>query len=101
MIIAYDALLACQGDWEKFCAHGVLHGGDRFQNLIPFQKIDYFLNSDSTGAIGAAWFGAVYGFEGVPSNHYEELEYKERLEVLGTQLFERAFPGFNYPTDQI
>jgi ADP-ribosylarginine hydrolase len=47
-IIAYDALLGCEGNWTEFCLRGVLHGGD----------------CDSTGAIGGAWFGAMYGFHG-------------------------------------
>jgi hypothetical protein len=50
---------------------GVLHGGD----------------SDSTGAIGAAFFGALYGFDSVPKINYENLEYRERMEKLGAELF--------------
>jgi len=34
---------------------GVLHGGD----------------NDSTGAIACAWFGALYGFTGVPECNYK------------------------------
>ncbi len=50
---------------------GILHGGD----------------NDSTGAIGGAWYGAVYGFNGVPSNHYQDLEYLDRLKELGEQIY--------------
>jgi len=32
----------------------MLHGGD----------------SDSTGTIVGAWYGAIYGLQGVPLNHY-------------------------------
>jgi len=71
-LIAYDALLGCKGNWKEFCLRGVLHGGD----------------SDSTGCIGAAWFGAFYGFKGVYPINYEHLEYKERLKKLGEQLYE-------------
>lgn len=39
----------------------MLHGGD----------------SDSTGTIAAAWFGAAYGFKGVPKNHIEKCEGRE------------------------
>lgn len=56
-LIAYDALLSCKGSWEEYCLRGVLHGGD----------------NDSTGTIGGAWFGALYGFNSVPKNHYSEV----------------------------
>ena len=46
VLIAYDALLGCKGDWNELCLRGVLHGGD----------------NDSTGTIAGAWFGAMYGF---------------------------------------
>jgi len=51
----YDALLAAGDSWEELCKRAVLHGGD----------------SDSTGAIACAWFGALYGFTGVPKCNYE------------------------------
>lgn len=57
VIIAYDALLStldyCNrhkgkvNKWEEVCLRGALHGGD----------------SDSTGTIVGAWYGALYGFE--------------------------------------
>ena len=28
VIIAYDALLGCNGDWKELVLRGVLHGGD-------------------------------------------------------------------------
>ena len=70
-MIAYDALLAAGSSWHKLCDHAVFHGGD----------------SDSTGTMAAAWFGAMFGFHGVPANNYERLEYRDRLETLGRQLF--------------
>ena len=51
----YDALLGSGHDWKTLCERGMLHGGD----------------NDSTGAISAAWFGALYGFKGVPENHFK------------------------------
>mmetsp|Transcript_3186 Transcript_3186/g.4377 ORF Transcript_3186/g.4377 Transcript_3186/m.4377 type:complete len:418 (+) Transcript_3186:78-1331(+) len=72
VLIAYDALLGCKGSWEEFCLRGALHGGD----------------SDSTAAIGGAWFGVLYGFQGVPKNHYEKLEYREILEDLARRLYD-------------
>lgn len=49
IIIAYDSLLGCKGDWIELLNRGVFHGGD----------------SDTTGIISCAWYGAVYGFEGM------------------------------------
>ena len=70
-MIAYDAVMGAGSSWHKLCDVAVFHGGD----------------SDSTGAIAAAWFGAMYGFEGVPANNYQRLEYRDRLETLGRQLY--------------
>lgn len=58
IIIAYDALLGSNGDWEELVLRGVLHGGD----------------NDSTGTICCAWYGAMFGFSGVPTNNYEHSE---------------------------
>eukprot|EP01125_Pyxidicula_operculata_P018175 TRINITY_DN6446_c0_g1_i10.p2 TRINITY_DN6446_c0_g1~~TRINITY_DN6446_c0_g1_i10.p2 ORF type:complete len:146 (-),score=25.43 TRINITY_DN6446_c0_g1_i10:54-491(-) len=72
-IVAYDALLFSSGDWDKFCLCGVLHGGD----------------NDSTGCVGGAWFGAYYGFRGVPLPNYENMEYYNLLYELGHKFIEQ------------
>ncbi|XP_070539701.1 ADP-ribosylhydrolase ARH1-like [Ptychodera flava] len=71
-MIAYDSLLACGSDWEKLCSHSMFHAGD----------------SDSTGVIAACCWGVMHGFVGVPEGNYAKLEYRERLENLGVQLFQ-------------
>ena len=71
-MIAYDAVLASGSSWNELCDRAVFHGGD----------------SDSTGAIAGAWFGAMHGFEGVPENNFKRLEYRDRLEKLGKQLYQ-------------
>lgn len=58
VIIAYDALLGAGESWEELCLRGMLHGGD----------------SDSTGTIAGAWFGAVYGFKEIPYEYYADAE---------------------------
>jgi len=73
-MIAYDAFLGAQGDWTEFCLRGVFHGGD----------------NDSTGTIGGCWFGALYGFAGVPKSHYEHMEKLSELVTLGKELFSIA-----------
>lgn len=72
-MIAYDALLSSDS-WSELCLRGMLHGGD----------------SDSTGIIAAACWGAMYGLRGVPEGHYKNLEYVDRLRALGKKLYDRA-----------
>jgi ADP-ribosylarginine hydrolase len=70
-MIAYDALLGCGDSWEELCKRGMFHAGD----------------SDSTGIIAGACWGAMKGFECVPAGHYDGLEYKDRLNDLGDKLY--------------
>ena len=74
IIIALDALLYSNGDWETLCLHAMLHGGD----------------NDTTGAIAGAWFGSLYGFKGVPYCHYEYLEYVDKLVKYGKTLYKMS-----------
>lgn len=62
-LIALDALLAAGSDYERLVNCAMLHGGD----------------NDSTGAIAAAWWGALHGMRGVPDCHTEHLEYRQRM----------------------
>lgn len=55
MLYSYDALLAAGSSWIELCNHAVFHAGD----------------SDSTGCIAGAWYGALYGFDGVPEVNYK------------------------------
>ena len=73
VIIAYDSLLGCGGDWGELCLRAVLHGGD----------------NDSTGTIAGAWFGAMYGFKNVPEVHYKEMENVEYIFELGEKIYEK------------
>lgn len=70
VIIAYDALLGAKSSWHELAYRGILHGGD----------------NDTTGAICGAWFGALYGYRGVPRCNYEALEYRERAEAAADTL---------------
>jgi hypothetical protein len=74
VIIAYDALLRTVhvgGGWEKLLYLAVLHSGD----------------SDSTGCIAGAWYGAMFGIGEVPTNMLAHLEYREDLEIISGSLF--------------
>ena len=73
-MIAYDALLGAGASWEELCSRAMFHGGD----------------SDSTGVIAAAWWGVLYGMDGVPKPNYEKLEYRDRIEKVAEELFVKA-----------
>jgi len=75
VIIAYDCLLDCEGSWEKLIYYSMTHSGD----------------SDTTGSIAGAWFGAVYGFKDVPKTMISNLEFKNELIKLGKDLFKKYY----------
>eukprot|EP01105_Mastigella_eilhardi_P006017 TRINITY_DN17642_c0_g1_i1.p1 TRINITY_DN17642_c0_g1~~TRINITY_DN17642_c0_g1_i1.p1 ORF type:complete len:384 (+),score=77.12 TRINITY_DN17642_c0_g1_i1:84-1154(+) len=80
-LVALDAVLWAGADWEKLCHSGILHGGD----------------SDSTGCIAGALFGALHGLVGVPECHTARLEYRDRLAALGARLYTAAQAGLPAP----
>ena len=73
-MIAYDALLGAGASWKELCSRAMFHSGD----------------SDSTGVIAAAWWGALYGMDSVPKGNYMNLEYRERIENVAAKLFAKA-----------
>jgi len=75
-LIAYDALLWAGDSWINLVSAGCLHSGD----------------SDSTGTMACAWWGAMKGFEGVCPSHHLHLEYRERLVDLARRLHDQAHP---------
>lgn len=77
VIIAFDSLVDAAHEpvaWEKLVVYSMLHLGD----------------SDTTGAIAAAWYGAMFGFLDIPSNNLKYLEYKKKLMALGEKLYLKA-----------
>lgn len=74
VIIAFDSLFSTiefGTGWEKLLYLSALHSGD----------------SDSTGCIAGAWYGAIYGLTGVPSNMLENLELRAELEKVSQMMF--------------
>ena len=69
-MIAYDAILGGTDSWVELCNRGMFHGGD----------------SDSTGIIAGALYGAMHGFKGVPEGNYKSLEYRDRMEKLAKKI---------------
>ncbi|XP_029462038.1 ADP-ribosylarginine hydrolase [Rhinatrema bivittatum] len=71
-MIAYDAVLGAEDSWVELSHRAFFHGGD----------------SDSTAVIAACWWGAMYGFKGVSASNFRNLEYRERLEKVGRDLYQ-------------
>ncbi|KAK6169005.1 hypothetical protein SNE40_020138 [Patella caerulea] len=75
-LIAYDSILFAKDDWTELANRAFFHGGD----------------SDSTAVMAACWFGALYGYKGVPESNYMGLEYQSRLERAGEILYNLSHP---------
>ncbi|XP_053391684.1 ADP-ribosylhydrolase ARH1-like [Mercenaria mercenaria] len=73
-LIAYDALLGCNGNWEELCGRAMFHSGD----------------SDSTGVIAGCLYGIVFGLKNVPVDNYKYVEYYSRLEDTASKLYNLA-----------
>jgi ADP-ribosylglycohydrolase len=73
MIMAYDALLDCDGKWEKLVVYAILHNGD----------------SDTIGAVAGGLYGAVYGFGDVPQSMLKHLEKKDELIKVAKGLYDK------------
>ena len=65
VILAYDALLESKNNFEKLIYNAMLHAGD----------------SDSTGCIAGALFGAYWGNVDIPEN-LTHIELKSELDNL-------------------
>lgn len=67
MIMAYDALLDCDGKWEKIIFYSILYPGD----------------SDATGAIAGGLYGIMYKLGDVPKNMLCCIEKSDELIEIG------------------
>ena len=65
ILMAYDSLLMAENNFEKLIYFSMLHAGD----------------SDSTGCIAGALFGAYYGNVNIPKN-LTEIELQNQLDQL-------------------
>lgn len=73
-MIAYDAILGAGDSWEELCNRSMFHCGD----------------SDSTGVMAGAWWGAIYGLDNVPDGNYSNIEYKKIIEELAEKLYKKS-----------
>lgn len=74
-IMSYDALLDCDGKWEKLIFYAILNPSD----------------SSTIGAITGGLYGAVYGFGDVPEHMLKNIEFSEQLIKLGKQFYKKYY----------
>jgi ADP-ribosylarginine hydrolase len=76
IIIAYDCLLMSKSNYEKLIYTAMINIGD----------------SDTIGTIASAWYGALYGFDNVPSNliNKNEADYI-RTNIMSTKIHEKYY----------
>jgi len=75
VIMAYNGLIDCQGNWEKLVYYTMLHGGD----------------SDTVGAIAGGLYGILYGYGNVPMRLLENIEMKDNLIEIGEKFYDNFF----------
>lgn len=75
VIMAYNGLIDCQGNWEKLVYYTMLHGGD----------------SDTVGAIAGGLYGILYGYGNVPMRLLEHIEMKEDLIKIGEKFYDKFY----------
>lgn len=73
VIMAYDAVLDCDGKWEKLIFYAILHPGD----------------SDTTGAIAGGMYGALYGYGDVPKNMMCCIEEKDTIIDIANKMYQK------------
>jgi hypothetical protein len=69
LIIHYDALLSCDGIWEKFLYYSTMH------------------HVWHATAFAGALFGSVYLFNGVPEHFKNNIEQKDKMIILSKKMF--------------
>jgi ADP-ribosylglycohydrolase len=73
--MAYDALLDCDGKWEKIIFYAILNPSD----------------SSTVGSMAGALFGAYYGFGDVPIKMYDYIEEGDQLVKLGKDMYKKFY----------
>ncbi len=72
-IIAYDCLLDSDFKWEKLVFYAMLHGGD----------------TDTTGCIAGAWYGAIKEYGDVPIDLLDRIERYNEIKKVGRDLYKK------------
>jgi ADP-ribosylglycohydrolase len=75
VIMAYDALLDCDGIWEKIIFYAILNPSD----------------SSTVGAIAGGLYGAIYGLGDIPNKMLEHIEEGNELIKLGNKFYKNFY----------
>lgn len=75
VIMAYDALLDCDGKWEKVIFYAMLNPSD----------------SSTVGAICGGLYGIVYGFGDIPEHMIRHIEHSKELIKLGKKFYNKFY----------
>lgn len=75
IIMAYDAMLDCDGKWEKIIFYAILNPSD----------------SSTVGAMTGALFGAYFGFGDVPATMFDNIEESNNLIKLGKDMYKKFY----------
>lgn len=73
VIMAYDALLDCDGKWEKVIFYAMLNPSD----------------TSAVGAICGGLYGILYGFGDVPQHMLHNIEFSDELIKLGNKFYNK------------
>ncbi|CAD7945945.1 unnamed protein product [Amoebophrya sp. A120] len=61
----------------------------RYKTLVE-RAVLHRGDNDSTGSIALSWYGALFGFQGVPEKHYSGIEYSGRCRNAAKKLFSQV-----------
>lgn len=75
VIMAYDAVLDCNGNWEKIIFYAILNLSD----------------SSTVGAMAGSLFGAYYGFGDVPPRMFDYIEEFDDLVDTGRKIYKKFY----------
>jgi ADP-ribosylglycohydrolase len=73
VIIAYDALLDCDGKWEKVVFYSMLNPTE----------------SNTIGAICGGLYGIVYGYGDIPNHMLENIDDKDKIIKIGNKIYNK------------
>lgn len=75
VIMAYDALLDCDGKWEKMVYYSAIHPGNR----------------SGVGGIAGVLYSLVYGIGDIPTYLMNSVERRDEMIELGKKLYNKFF----------
>jgi ADP-ribosylarginine hydrolase len=74
-IMAYDCLIDAGDKWEKLIIYSAVHWG----------------SANTVASIAAFWFGLLYGFNNIPKNNLEYVEFKNDLIEISNKFYSKFY----------